>query len=91
MKKAIAQAIVQLMEEQGHEASLYEDYSGRSMFGNKTSGVVASDTGTVIRAILSDVMEEDSLLREVSALHEISPLDVNAIAIDNMGLDIIIY
>jgi hypothetical protein len=91
MKKAIAQAIVQLMEEQGHEASLYEDYSGRSMFGRKTYGVVANNAGTIIGAILSDALEENSILQEVSSLHNISPFDIDSIYIDNMGLDIIIY
>lgn len=91
MQKVIAEAIVEAMEEQGHEASVREGYSGRGMFGKETTGIVADSVGTVMRAILSDVLEESSIIRQVAEENDISPLDIDGISIDSMGLDTIIY
>ena len=39
MKLSTAQNIVKKMEAEGCEASVYEDYSGRGMYGRNTAGV----------------------------------------------------
>jgi hypothetical protein len=91
MDKAIAQGLVQLMEEQGHEASLYEDYSGRGMYGGSTTGVVVDNVGTLLQAVISDAFEDCSILREVAEEHDMSPLDVDRISFDSLGLQQIVY
>jgi len=41
MKLESAEAIVDFLGNEGIEAEVYEDYSGRGMFGSTTAGVVA--------------------------------------------------
>ena len=91
MQKVIAEAIVEAMEEQGYEASVREGYSGRGMFGKETTGIVTDSVGTVIQAILSDLLEESSIIRQVAEENDISPFDIDHISIDSMGLNTIIY
>jgi hypothetical protein len=91
MKKVLAEAIVRLMEEQGHEASIYENYSGRAMLSKETTGIVVGNIGIIMSAIVSDALEESSILRELAENDEMSPLDVNAFSVDNLGFDIIVY
>jgi hypothetical protein len=40
MKKANAEKILAAMQDAGMDAELYEDYSGRGMFGRTTTGIV---------------------------------------------------
>jgi hypothetical protein len=40
MKKANAEKILAAMEDAGMKCELYEDYSGRGMFGRTTTGIV---------------------------------------------------
>ena len=47
MKLENAQKIVSSLERIGVEASLYENYSGRGMFGTATTGIVVGSAGSV--------------------------------------------
>jgi len=46
-----AEAIVEFLTSEGIEATVYEEYSGRGMFGSTTSGVVTSQSGDVAFAM----------------------------------------
>jgi hypothetical protein len=69
MKLENAQAIVEFLEDQGDEASVYEDYSGRGMYGRTTAGVVASEVSDVTYAMgrlgIEDSRNSDSMGRDV--------------------------
>lgn len=40
MTKGQATKLINRLREQGHEAEVYEEYSGRCMYGQTTTGVV---------------------------------------------------
>ena len=87
MKREIAVAIVELMEEQGFEASLREDYVGRGFGTKPTTGIIVANTMEVMQCIISDALEDFSILKE----SELSPLDVGRLNQDSMGLQTILY
>ena len=41
MDKQVAKRIVDACRSQGHNADIYEGYSGRGMYGSETTGVTA--------------------------------------------------
>lgn len=47
MKLETAKRIVDIAEENGIELKLYENYSGRGMFGRTTTGIVGSQTAII--------------------------------------------
>jgi sugar phosphate isomerase/epimerase len=51
MKIEIAKAIVETAEELGIEINLYENYSGRGMFGRTTAGIVYDKDGDLLQAV----------------------------------------
>jgi hypothetical protein len=51
MKIEHAKQIVEFLESEGTEASLYEGYSGRFMYGKETAGVVTKSLGDVAYAL----------------------------------------
>lgn len=65
MKLTHAQQIVAFLTESGEEATLYEDYSGRCMYGRKTTGIVTSSVGDVAHAMaqlgIDDSRRSDSM------------------------------
>ena len=89
MKKEIAEALIEIMEEfcEENAAKIYEEYSGRGMYGDKTTGIVVSSVGDLIAAIISraDLLVEDE--------YEFTDakFDVKSIRIDSLGRDTIIY
>lgn len=82
MKKSVAQ----LFEGIG-ELSIYEDYSGRGMYGAKTVGVVGSHEDWY-RALAEIMRVADEITEEER--HDIAEA-IESIRIDNMGLDLIYY
>jgi len=71
-----ATELVEFLESEGHEAELYENYSGRGMYGNTTTGVTTDASfGTM------DSMEQSL---------EIAGIEPH-MQRDNMGLDYIYY
>lgn len=104
MKKILAEAIITVCEEQGHEATLREGYVGRGFQSRNEEGygVVVDDFMMVFRCILSDAMEECSIIRgmvedfeshddEDEEIDEFDYSDANALKMDSMGLQTIIY
>ena len=51
MTKAQAQKVVDILTDRGIEARMYEDYSGRGMYGATCPGIVCSDVVEVGAAI----------------------------------------
>ncbi len=51
MRKETAELIVRHINENGTDAKVYHDYSGRDMYGEKTSGVVTGHLSYVLKAI----------------------------------------
>lgn len=68
--------LVEFLESEGYDAELYEDYSGRGMYGNTTTGVTTDARPQSMEA-MEEAMEEA----------EIDP----SFRKDNMGLDYIYY
>jgi hypothetical protein len=64
------------LHDRGYEADLYDDYSGRSMYGSETTGVTTD-------ARPSDMDEMEEAMEEA----EIEP----PFRKDNMGMDYIYY
>lgn len=64
MDRAVAEKIVEAVNENGGEARLYEEYSGRGMYGKTTTGVVIID-GDIVSSVISNAdlfvdVDEDS-------------------------------
>jgi hypothetical protein len=71
-----------LVEYSDGELELYENYSGRGMYGSKTTGVTGSDIyGTISEIMCSATPEERVLVAEF----------LTNMSKDNMGLDMIYY
>ena len=51
MRKTNAEAIVDYLEDKGITAEVYQDYSGRGMYGTTTTAVVTKDPFDVARAM----------------------------------------
>ena len=55
MDLELAETLVQVLEDEGIEASLRESYSGRGMYGKETVGVVLDgDVGDILRAVINN-------------------------------------
>lgn len=48
LTKEIAQEACDILANEGHEATVYEDYSGRCMYGEKCVGIVTSVSGALV-------------------------------------------
>jgi hypothetical protein len=68
--------LVEFLESEGHEAELYENYSGRCMYGNTTTGVT-TDARPCIMKDLEEEMETAGIEPDMRS--------------DSMGLDYIYY
>lgn len=80
MHKQLAQIIADEVDGQ-----VYENYSGRGMYGKETTGVVVSDLGQVMSALYSSSAH-------IGELRDAGELDqVEKFRWDSMGLDIIVY
>ena len=82
MDRDAAIAINDALQNDGYDSYIYDDYSGRGMYGATTTGVVINDGGPqdVLAACVnnaSDIAEAD--------------VDVDGFRTDNMGLGYIIY
>jgi hypothetical protein len=88
MKLADAKRIVDIMDED--ETTLYEDYSGRGMYGERTAGIV---TASRDRDYLVECLERELDLDYEDDREEHERLS-NAIMrarLDNMGMEYIFY
>jgi hypothetical protein len=92
MTKEMAEFLKGVCDENGAECTIYEDYSGRGMYGETTTGIVVSSVLDVLSAVLEymadniEVGEQDywfggTVLRD--GLSEFRQ--------DNMGTNTIVY
>ena len=90
-KLEVYEAAVQLLENEGHEASVRDDYSGRGMFGSTTLAIVTGAPpayiGWAITAAVAEASSSDTDPYEVADL----ALDLLPGHSDNMGLGMVYY
>ena len=83
MTKQNAQFLKDCLEYSGEEGELYEDYSGRNMYGKTTCGVVFDHETLLMTAVLSFLKENPELAKEIPEFDKIQA--------DNIGRSIIWY
>jgi len=86
MKRAVAEIIVDLLQDAGHDAKIYEGYSGRGMFGVETTGIDTSATSEYVAGLVAGKKDKEEFDEKERAL-------LNAVVIrgDNLGLGYIVY
>jgi hypothetical protein len=87
MEKDLAEKLVEMLNDEGDEAAVYEGYSGRGMYGKTTTGVVCSNFGMLLAVC---ICHADELVDDTDGLAEVlfSPTEFST---DSMGTDLIIY
>ena len=101
MDVKVAQKIVGILDNMGVEAEIYEDYSGRGMYGKTTTGIVC-DAGKsamigyayAVAVVQTMEDEDDGTVDAFNIEHELCDWDrVQCIPTrcDNMGLQMIYY
>lgn len=89
MQKIIAERIVEAIENNDGEARIYENYSGRGMYGKTTTGVVVENGDLVSSIILCAELfiitdtTDDELLEAIENITQFKS--------DHMGLGTIYY
>lgn len=78
MDRGIAEHIVNACNNEGVEARLYENYSGRGMYGKTTMGVVVESLEDVLKAV-------------INCSYSLKGYGVDCIRSDSLGRNIIIY
>ena len=81
MDKDQAEKIVSTLKDEGYEAYVAEDYSGRGMYGSTCTGIVTDAPAIVVGYTMAGGFSEDDHIH-----HEQLPGRV-----DSMGLDTIYY
>lgn len=67
------------------DLDVYEDYSGRGMFGRTTDGVVVDNVEQMLFDVLQYVKDNTNVRAELQNIH------LSSFRIDNMGRKIILY
>lgn len=82
---SVADAVRQFVGQSGDKYTVYENYSGRNMFGRKCLGVVVRKGYSYMEMLidLTCYLEEQGL--------EDEDLEMEGIAVDDLGLDTIVY
>ena len=86
MKLEAAKFLVEVAEFAGIEASVYHDYSGRGMFGEKTVGVTVENP----IALLGAAIEYAARYLD-DGQYPIADWDLHKLRSDSMGRDAILY
>ncbi|MDH5183997.1 MAG: hypothetical protein OEX12_08925 [Gammaproteobacteria bacterium] len=86
MELKLAKLLVTVLEDHGEEASIYEDYSGRGMYGGVTVGVSTS-------AYLSTIMTCIIVAADQFVDYNNEPLfrDMDTLRSDSLGVGFILY
>lgn len=101
MDRTIAEHIVDAANEIGITVTMYENYSGRGMFGRTTIGLVCNDLIELFRPVAlaaariseaeNDAQPEDDTQLERNAMRLDDFIDNLNFRTDNMGRDMIVY
>ena len=83
MDKSLAKILVDCID----DAGLYENYSGRGMYGGQTTGVVVSDLADA----LSYVIENADMFTHDDELGVYPAFDTVKLRSDSLGLQTILY
>ena len=78
MQLELAKKIVNACYSQGKDARLYEDYSGRWMYGEGTTGVVVDSKDTIINAVINNP-------------DDFKEFDSNKLCSESLGYDTVVY
>jgi len=85
MQIELAEKLVYVLGEMGYEADVYEDYSGRFMYGKSTDAVeTIAPITEILRAV---IMFAEEFIDEDVAMFE----EIDGIRVDNLGLNMIYY
>ena len=89
MDKHIAEGIEEGAQDFGKEVEVREDYSGRGMYGETTTALIASDISDVIVGMIQYAvyMKEEENDDAIDLLCE----TVEYLRTDQMGLGIVVY
>lgn len=81
----VADAVRQFVEQSGDKYTVYENYSGRNMFGRKCLGIVVRNGYSYMEMLidLTCYFDEQGL--------EDEDLELEGIAVDSLGMDTIVY
>jgi hypothetical protein len=93
MDLELAEILVQVLEDEGIEASLRESYSGRGMYGKVTVGVsLEGDAVDLLRAVINNatcfIQEEEEPVEFFDLSERFS---IGNLRQDSMGLGMIVY
>lgn len=86
-KLELYRSAVESMQNAGHEASLYEDYSGRGMYGATCPGIVTNKSGVVVGFYIAEAIADEYGPEAIYDFDE----SVLPQRTDSMGLDTIYY
>ncbi len=93
MTKKLAEQLFEISANRGHSAHIYENYSGRGMYGKETYGIVVDS----IEELLTDVINELTLCNgnndnEDEDIGNLNKQFLNdTLRSDSMGRQVIIY
>lgn len=94
MKLEVAEALVQVLDDEGIEADLRESYNGRGMFDKTTAGVVLRE-GTMADVVMAVINNATCFVAEEAEPVEFFDLSemftVKNFRTDSMGRGIILY
>lgn len=89
-KRDVFTQAVEILNDQGHEASVHEDYSGRAMYGSTVDGITADCSGVLIgwaiMAAVMDSMDRDDYRDPLEVARDFLPTRT-----DSMGMSTIYY
>lgn len=90
MKLTTAKLIVESSEELDLSLELYKGYSGRGMFGSKTSGVTGRHSAFACAVADASAELAESHGKNSTEWEEFIT-DLENLRVDNMGMDLIFY
>lgn len=99
MELKLANYIVEKLQDVEEDARVYQDYSGRFMYGKKTTGVITNNPANIAEALIGIIanIQEDQEEGHKYTLEEMQACgarfaDLNkSLSVDNMAKDYIVY
>lgn len=88
MDKELAEKLVEMLNNEGDEAEVYEGYSGRGMYGKTTTGVVCDGLGLLLTIC---ICRADELVVNDAENYPSPMFSPTEFSTDSMGQDTIIY
>lgn len=86
MQHELAKLLVDVANDNDIDASLYENYSGRGMYGNTTTGLVVNTQSDLSTLLYNGAI---AIAKGIES-GELDP-ELSSIRSDNLGCDVIFY